>query len=131
MNAETFLQGYIICALWSSTGPSEAPYQCEMLDDIFTVSDISPECVEQRRSDCSSFLAANGADLAEYAEHLGNEQWSASSLAGHDFWLTRNGRGAGFWDRGLGELGERLSNAARVYSSVDLYPGDDGKIYGA
>lgn len=49
--------------------------------------------------------------------------------AGHDFWLTRNGHGAGFWDRGMGKLGDRLADAARAYGSVDLYVGDDKKIY--
>lgn len=29
--------------------------------------------------------------------------------AGRDFWFTRNGHGVGFWDRGLGEIGDLLS----------------------
>lgn len=28
----------------------------------------------------------------------------------HDYWLTRNGHGAGFWDRGLGDAGQRLTD---------------------
>lgn len=51
-------------------------------------------------------------------------------VAGIDFWLTRNGHGAGFWDRGLGDVGTRLTCAAHNYGSVDLYAGDDGLIYG-
>ena len=47
---------------------------------------------------------------------------------GHDFWLTRNGHGAGFWDRGLGELGDRLTGLAKPYGTVDLYITDDGKV---
>lgn len=43
---------------------------------------------------------------------------AAESLFGHDLLLTRSGHGAGFWDRGLGELGDRLSDAARVYGST-------------
>lgn len=41
------------------------------------------------------------------------------SQIGHDFILTRNRHGAGFWDRGLGERGERLADAARAYGQVD------------
>ena len=48
---------------------------------------------------------------------------------GHDFWLTRNGHGAGFWDRGLGELGQKLTEATKTFGTSDLYIGDDGKIY--
>ena len=49
--------------------------------------------------------------------------------AGHDFWLTRNRHGAGFWDRGLGERGQRLTDAAHVYGESYLSIGDDGKVY--
>ncbi|UTN91454.1 hypothetical protein SEA_OUTIS_91 [Gordonia phage Outis] len=31
---------------------------------------------------------------------------------GHDYLLTRDGHGAGFWDRGLGELGDYLTSIA-------------------
>ena len=48
---------------------------------------------------------------------------------GHDLWLTRNGHGAGFWDRGLGELGDELSELATACGSSDLYVGDDDLIY--
>jgi hypothetical protein len=57
------------------------------------------------------------------------EQWTGEERAGHDFWLTRNGHGAGFWDRGLGTLGNRLSAAAKVYSGCDLFVGDDARVY--
>ena len=30
----------------------------------------------------------------------------------HDYWLTRNGHGVGFWDRGLGDVGVMLSDLA-------------------
>lgn len=131
MNLDQFLQAYIECALWSSCGPSEEPHACEHLDGLFDADDLAPECLEAMRKDCQDFIEANEADLAEYDERMGNEQWTGSERAGHDFWLTRNGHGAGFWDRGLGELGDRLSKAAKVYGSCDLYPGDDGKVYGA
>ena len=81
------------------------------------------------REDCEDFISANRADLEEYCAKMRNEQYSGEDRAGHDFWLTRNGHGAGFWDRGLGDLGRRLSDAAEVYGSVDLYPGEDGRIY--
>jgi hypothetical protein len=39
-----------------------------------------------------------------------------ASQTGHDFILTANDHGCGFWDRGLGELGDRLTEATRGYS---------------
>ncbi len=70
--------------------------------------------------DCQNFQQQN----AELLGQIDDEQ------AGHDFWLTRCGHGAGFWDRGLGEIGDRLTDAAHAAGNVDLYLGDDGKIYG-
>ena len=47
----------------------------------------------------------------------------------YDYWLTRNRHGAGFWDRGLEALGDKLSDMAKIQGSVDAYCGDDGLIY--
>lgn len=130
MNLDQFLNAYAVAALWSSHGPDSGPYKCENLDDLFDVDDLAPETLASMREDCADFIKSNAADLALYAEKRGNEQWSSAELAGHDFWLTRNGHGCGFWDRGLGKLGDRLTKAAKVYGGVSLYPGDDGKVYG-
>ena len=53
---------------------------------------------------------------------------SGASFGGN-LWLTRNRHGAGFWDLGLGTLGEELSDWARSQGSIDLYVGDDGKVH--
>lgn len=42
-----------------------------------------------------------------------------ASQAGHDLILTANGHGAGFWDRGLGEAGDRLTQAAKTEGEFD------------
>jgi hypothetical protein len=51
----------------------------------------------------------------------------APAQIGHDFWLTRNRHGAGFWDRGLGERGQYLTDASHPYGecrfqAVELLP---------
>lgn len=50
------------------------------------------------------------------------------SQFGHDLWLTRNGHGAGFWDRGLGELGDNLSDHARIMGEACTYVADSGEL---
>lgn len=50
-------------------------------------------------------------------------------LCGLDFWVSRNGAGAGFWDCGFRALRDRLGKTAKVYSSVDMHVGDDNKLY--
>lgn len=120
-----FVIAYKTCALWSSIGDDGEP-----LDDTKTIDEISQDCAEFMRADCVEFMRSNVADLIEYEARMTCEQWRGMERAGHDFWLTRNGHGAGFWDRGLDDLGERLSKAARAYGPVDLYIGDDGFVYG-
>jgi hypothetical protein len=105
-------QQYLETALWSSSDEDGHP-----LDDQFDVSDFAPEAIQQAEKDCLDFLSTN--DVGD----LDEEQ------VGHNFWLTRNRHGAGFWDLGLGALGDRLTKAAHVYGECDVYLGDDGKLY--
>jgi hypothetical protein len=115
-NIDLILQHYVVCALWSSTGEDDEP-----LDDSYDSHDIAPETLAKMREDVADFIGANVPLLLD--SRLSNEQ------IGHDFWLTRNGHGTGFWDRGLNEVGDRLAAACKPYGSVDLYVGDDGKVY--
>lgn len=66
-----------------------------------------------------------------YGQH--HDAGGAEAAFGHDFALTRNGHGAGFWDRaaeGLPqELGDALTAVCESMGQVDLYVGDDGKAY--
>jgi hypothetical protein len=117
MNLNAMVRQYAVTALWSSIDEDGEP-----LDAHYTVEDIDSKTMDAMRDDCADFLAANRGDLVAAGMNAHD--------AGHDFWLTRNGHGAGFWDRGLGEIGDRLSDAAKVYGSVDLYVGDDGQITG-
>lgn len=116
LKAEEFIQAYLVCALWSSTGDDEEP-----LDKEYDTEDLSPEALERAREDCIDFIAAQSSLLM--AVDANSEQH------GHDFWLTRNGHGAGFWDRGYGDVGDQLSEACKPYGGCDLYVGDDGKLY--
>ena len=52
-----------------------------------------------------------------------NYTWEA---IGHDFWLTSQGHGAGFWDRGLGEVGDTLTDSVDGHMDiVGLYLNDE------
>jgi hypothetical protein len=117
------LEAYIECALWASTHfEDENDANGTPMDQVD--AELSDKARTQMESDCANFMDC-------CAEMIGDE-WHAGQTfeqIGHDFWLTRNGHGAGFWDRGLGELGDKLSDAAKTFGSCDLYVGDDGMIY--
>lgn len=110
---DKFTRAYIEAALWSSTDDNGLP-----MDDGYELDDIAPETLAQMAEDCREFQEAEADDLEDPEQD------------GHDFWLTRNCHGAGFWDRGYGERGKRLTKAAHAVGPFDLYVGDDGKIYG-
>jgi hypothetical protein len=102
---EAAMRGYLECALWSSTDEDGKP-----LDSAYSVDDIGQDWIEEARGEVVDFLADNWADVADLE----------AAQVGHDFWLTRNRHGAGFWDRGLGERGQRLTDAAHAYGESDL-----------
>lgn len=81
------------------------------------VDDIHSESMKSIVNDCKAFQDANGKLLGLAYKFDGYSE----AQAGHDFWLTRNGHGAGFWDRGLGIVGTKLTDASRPYGSVDMY----------
>lgn len=93
----------------------------DMSEEYGECPDLAPETEEQFDDDCTKFYTENKALLIESGQH--------PDQCGHDFWLTRNGHGAGFWDRGLGKIGEKLTAACKLMGDVNLYRGDDGKIY--
>jgi len=118
MTLDTFTKAYIEAALWASMDES-TPEGGEPMDANYGISDLAPETLERITADCASFQGQFWDDIHANA-----------AQAGHDFWLTRNGHGAGFWDGDWPErVGEKLTDASHRSGSVDLYVGDDGRIY--
>lgn len=115
MKLDKFTRAYLECALWSSVDDDGEP-----LDGLYSIDDLSDSAIATAIEDCSDFQQANGGLLDLAGDDAQN---------GHDFWLTRNSHGAGFWDRGYGEIGTKLTDASHPYGSVNLYVGDDGMIH--
>ncbi len=124
---DEFARAYVEAALWSSTDESDESGGVPM-EANYDIYDVDLETLAGMAADCAKFQAENAADLALY----NSPQWTAAELGGHNFWLTRNGHGCGFWDcDGIlpEDAGERLTEACKAYGEVYLYVGDDGKIY--
>lgn len=104
------LESYLECAAWSSI--DEDGDSIEHL----SFSESAKTQMEEELNDFVKYCEENHPkELEEYAKDNTAKQFA------HDFWLTRNGHGAGFWDRGLGEIGDKLSKMAKVHGSCDLY----------
>ena len=127
---DDFVKGYVACLLW--TGHDESAESGGVpLDKNYSASDITSETMKKIKRDCAEFMKVNKVDLAQYAakRSYNPAEGTAMDYAGHDFCLTRNGHGAGFWDRGLGDLGQRLTEASKKFGEQNLYVGDNGKLY--
>lgn len=146
---DAFTRGYIEAAFFTETNEL---YASDEWDSPKAQEDIAEgRCSGNIPSDSSvadlapDALAAAIADCSAFQEGASKLLWAASELrgytdeqAGRDFWLTRNGHGAGFWGRDELEnfgaeigpsLGDRLSGHARSFGAVDMYRGDDSQIY--
>jgi len=102
----TLMRSYIETALWSS----------ELSADL----ELSEQAKETIERDCIDFLRRHGFTDSEL------------DMAGHDFWLARNGHGTGFWDNQkcwIGSRADSLTKLARSFNAQDLYVGDDGLVY--
>jgi hypothetical protein len=128
---DDFTRHYLIAALWSSSDG-----EIESLLDEYSLDDLAPEAIAKAYNDCMKFQFA-GVSLLGMAYEFYTESGMANhpdagspqACAGHDFWLTRAHYGVGFWDRGMGDLGRQLTELAQMFPEVDLYVGDDGKLY--
>lgn len=107
---DTFTREYLIAALWTSDPDPGSGEWCE--HDDWTIDNIDPDSLKRAIEVCANFQAAQEADL---------EQVGTPEQNGHDFWLTRNGHGTGFWDRGYGKVGDRLSAACEPYGEAYCY----------
>lgn len=121
-------KAYVYCLLWSSTECDEDGQELWSYDGMFTGDDIAPLAAAQVVADIEGFVELiGGADVIAALDYGKRGQiWSNFDLAGHDFCLTRNGHGTGFWDRGLGDIGNVLTIWAQTFGSQSPYASDDG-----
>jgi hypothetical protein len=115
---DKFTASYIEAAFWSSTDEL-TPDGGAPLDKNYDFEDLAPETLARVIEECRAFQATNGHLFA------GREE-----SAGHDFWLTRNHHGAGFWDGDWPEPAATVLDAAsKTAGERNLYVGDDGRVY--
>jgi hypothetical protein len=89
----------------------------------FSVADIDPDSRIQAYVDIKKFILTVGdAAASEAIDDQGLKR------LGMDIWLSRNGHGSGFFDHSY-ENEEILMGTARNLGGVDLYLGDDNKLY--
>lgn len=114
-NIAIIARQYLETALWTSTDDGEN------LDKNYSISNCALSTLVKAIEDCEQFYSKVKSKLT-ILDDMGQ--------IGHDFWLTRNGHGAGFWDGDYEkELGKYLTDVSHEFGTIDLYVGDSGKLY--
>jgi hypothetical protein len=112
---DAFIAAYKGCALWSTLDWSDDGIDQYMEDVHMKWADSAEKEIKE---DCTAFVEAN-------IEML--DKWTPEN-AGHSFFLSRNGHGAGFFDY-PDMHGNKLHKAAKVYGTSAPFLVDDGLTY--
>lgn len=121
---DTFTRAFIEAMFWTESGKDD-------IAEDAGFSDLAGRTLQALMDDCARFQRENAVLLESAYQRDGYD----AAQAGHDFWLTRNGHGTGFWDRDAldaDDLGARLAATCGFktdFDQLDVYVGDDGKIY--
>jgi len=108
---DQFLQAYLQAALWSSTIEAPDPHAGASFDRHFRTDQFTERSLEILTAHARSFWSR----MWYYIDH---EDGDASvARAGHDFWLTSQGHGSGFWDGDWVKYGDLLTKLSKCYPS--------------
>lgn len=125
---EAAFHGALAALLWSETDDDETPFdETTEPDDVCDVFDLWIAI--------GAFMLSNPADALTMLTFYGTThrgiEYDTGELFGHDFVLTANGHGVGFWDRGeKSGVADRLTEGCRPFGEISLQRGDDdGKVY--
>ncbi len=118
---DAFTRAYLIAALWTwdDNAPSGAYETSGRIEEL--LPQFSAASVKTAIYDCGRFQRDNEKELAAYYNERNEDS------AGHDFWLTRNHHGTGFWDRAYEMTDETakaaceaLTKASQQFGEIDL-----------
>jgi hypothetical protein len=118
----------LITLLWS-----ESDDNGDSLDGLD--AEPSQELLDKIAADWDSFCSQAEAMGFVPEEHLAialhpDNDSDAWNQAAHDFILTRNGHGAGFWDGDWHKpWGDKLTELCRKFGELNCYVGDNNFIY--
>jgi hypothetical protein len=124
---DAFELSYVETMCWSSTDDAGTNFDASDYAD----TEFANETIARIKEDCAKFRVLSDAAFQSFNESSDDYPLNPAQYhIAHDFWLTRNHHGAGFWDGDYPEpLATTLTNLAHSFGEQNLYVGDDGKFY--
>lgn len=114
-HVKEFIDGYAASVVWTAH-IADDDGEVWFLEELPYITDDDLEDATHRiktdpgvTQDCERFIADNYDTLEALIENGTCPGWD---YHGHDFHLTRDHHGAGFWDRGYGTAGDLLTQRA-------------------
>ena len=104
---DEFTVSFLETALWTTSCLNGGS-----LGNYLDIADLSEETLRQAAKDCASFQKEAG----EFLDRSDRD----NAQHGHDFFLTREGHGAGFWDGDYPKDGDKLTEMSRPYGEFDF-----------
>jgi len=117
---DSFIQGFIEAMFFTECHSDNPELENATFDDI------AGEALMTIITDCQQYQQVNAQLLTQAYEHDSVDY--DATMAGRDYWFTRNGHGVGFWDRDLGDVGQALSDETEM-PEMYIYRGDDELVY--
>ncbi|AXQ61404.1 hypothetical protein SEA_MARIETTA_85 [Gordonia phage Marietta] len=121
-NLAAMSHGYLLALLWTQrVGAVDDLDDTTLLDAGYTVDDVDASTRERVTRELRDVVETHPLAVRMYGAQRRHNAADGSVWEhfGHDFLLTRDGHGAGFWDRGLGALGDYLTAVADGYGEHD------------
>lgn len=128
---DEFTQAYLEAALFA-TNDESTPEGGEPLDKNYGFQDFSEETLRKMAADCAAFRRKFSDEQIEESHLQAEGEYNAIQRAGHDFWMTREGHGVGFWEtyRWGGRIAQEMDEFSKQAREFYLEVGDDGQIHG-
>ncbi|AXH49820.1 hypothetical protein KNU02_gp95 [Gordonia phage Pleakley] len=127
-------RGYFAALLWTQPDYDDEENEDgdRTLDQDYGVSDVHPADVADMVEEFRALVVAHPLALALYRERSAHRVDASEGTVwdyfGHDYLLTRDHHGAGFWDRGLGDLGEYLTGIVHAAGEHDTLTEEFGQL---
>jgi hypothetical protein len=120
MTLQTFTDAYLEAMFFTDIDNPD------LEDDFGVIEGLSPTAHLAVEIDCAAFW-----EKASILSPFCTTELDPTDQMGHDFWLTRNGHGAGFWETEDWQetAGEILTELCKVFGPMEVYKGDDDLIY--
>lgn len=131
------LERLVRTLLWSETDNSDESGG-EPLDANYDITDVDEKSLAELNKRFQSFVEEAEKALTEkFGDEWGSidDFYTGSASGGfyteHDFIMTVNGHGCGFWEKGdwQDDVSDILTRLAKKQGEIDAYVGDNGRVH--